>query len=148
MASTYQTDYSVYVVPKEITTLADGVDTVTLLNSQVDKTFGGNGSITADNNTNITKSYTSTAANTKTLTEVLGTEYNWADINLLFVKITSASTAASPTVTILDNTVAICDLTANSDFLLLPHPTQNGGFTFTFTKAAITIELYVSGTVA
>ena len=148
MSSTFQTRYNIYVVPKETTTLADGVDTVTVLNSQVDKTFSGSGSISADNNTNVKASYTSTCANTQTLATVLGTDYGWTDINLLFVKISPTSTATTPSVRILDNTVGICDITANNDFILLPKPIQNGSFTFTFNKVGIIIELYVSGTVA
>ena len=148
MSSTFRTDYNCYIVPKETTTLADGVDTVTRLNSQVDKTFGGSGAVTADTNTNVTASYTSTGANTQTLDTVLGTVYNWTDINLMFIKITTGSTASSPQVDVKDNTVGICSLLANGDWVLLPHPTQNGSFTFTFNKTAITIELYLSGTVA
>ena len=148
MASEFRTEYNVYIVPKEITTLADGVDTVTVLNSQVDQTFSGSGAVTADNNTNVKATYTSTGANTQTLNTVLGAVYNWTDINLLFVKIKSNSTATSPSVRILDNTVGICDITANNDFVILPRPVMNGGFTFTFNKASIIIELYVSGTVA
>lgn len=148
MPSTFRTDYSTYIVPKETTTLADGVDTVTVLNSQVDKTFSGSGAITVDNNTNVTATYVSTGANTQTLDTVLGTAWGWTDINLMFVKITSNSSAVSPQVDVKDNTVGICSLLANGDWLVLPHPTQNGGFTFTFNKADITIELYISGTVA
>ena len=148
MASTFQTFYNIYIVPKETTTLVDNVDTVTVLNSQVDKTFSAGSSISADNNTNVTTTYTSTGANTQTLDTVLGAVYNWADINLLFVKISPSSTATTPSVRVLDNAVGICDITANNDFVLLPKPIQNGAFTFTFNKADIIIELYVSGTVA
>ena len=148
MASTFRTEYNAYIVPKEITELADGVETITVGNSQVDKkTFGGSGAITADNNTNVTATYTSSGANTQTLDTVLGSAYGWTDINLLFIKITTNSTATSPQVDIKDNTVGICSLLANGDWVLLPHPTQNGSFTFTFNKTAITIQLYLSGTI-
>ena len=147
MASTFRIEYNAYIVPKEITTLADGVDTITTLNSQVDKTFTGGGKVIYDNNTNITTTYTSNGANTKTLTEMLGTDYGWTDINFLFVKITTGSTAVDPSVRILSNAVGICDITSNNDFVILPRPVVNGSFTFTFNKANITIELYVSGTV-
>ena len=64
------------------------------------------------------------------------------------MKISPSSTATTPSVSVLDNAVGICDITANNDFVLLPKPVQNGAFTFTFNKADIIIELYVSGTVA
>lgn len=97
--STFKVQYGGYIVPKEVTTLSDGNDTVTTINSNIDKTFGGK-----------MESSFGTSAENVTSEEILTTA-NYVDIDtifsaypqgiyLLFIRIVSAGAGSTPDVVV------------------------------------------------
>ena len=151
--SAFNTDFYINVVPREITTLSDGVDTVININSNIDKTLGSS----------ITKSGLTDPANVKykasytTTTGALGVALSYStilnsvcNVKDLFIKITAAGSTGIPNVRILYGSGATLSgysyLSGVGDFIKIGF--SDGAGTHQLATSDITVASITAATVA
>lgn len=146
--ATFKIEYRGFLVPKETTTLSDGSETITSINSNIDKVFGSS----------IEKSFGTSSANVKYkeyLTTTSGVLLSHSsifnsspNIKFLFIRIVSAGSSGTP------NCIVAFDSTPNyfiklsgvNDFCMIP--LDDGGGIYALTAGDIRIMSEGSTTVA
>lgn len=131
--SSFKIQYNGSIIPKEVTTLSDGADDVTTLNSNIDKILGGS----------IEKSFGSSSTNVRYkeyLTTTSGVLLSNAsifnsspNIKFLFIRIASAGSSGTPNCLIaFDSTPNYSiKLSGVNDFCIIPLDDSGGIYSLT-----------------
>lgn len=117
--ATFKIRYSVSAIPIEINTLSDGVETVSTINSIIEKTFGGSSERnfgTTANNVK-TANYNTTASNVDLNTIISGLPQG---LKFIYIKILSQLSTQSPVVILKYGTTQIAQLEGVGDVCLIP----------------------------
>jgi len=158
MATTYNAELKVGLTPKEVTTLGDGLDTTTTIDSNIDKTIGGNiefANIGGYNNTTPSeawhsyKSYPLTSTTYINVLDIVAPSSMVNPTNILMVITSQEGTlGAFATVQITDslsNTMEVGTVKGVGGFINMPLTTGNTVQIKTYTTKECTLDIFIWG---
>jgi len=165
MATTYDVELRVELIPKEVTTLGDGSDTITTIDSNIDKTMSGALShsnigdyedVTAGADWHIYSTYALTSTSWISILDTLYPSTPPTNPQKILLIITAQNGATGTTIDFRTvdyagtNTVEIGTISGVGDFICMPVPTNQSGQSDglqlkTYTDYECTIEVFMWG---